>query len=405
MWKKLGEWILRNRLTLLIILFLGTVVMGWFASKVQLSYEFAKAIPTDNPKYKEYLSFKQKFGEDGNLLVIGFVKDNIFTYPGFNEMIDLQNQLKKTEGVIDVLSVVSAVNLNKNVETEKLEAKSIFPDKIQSQAELDSLKNTFLNLPFYRSLLYNPETNAWLFGVRIDKKVLNSKKRDQIVPKIVQVAKDFSVKTGLSVHMSGLPLIRSNMAIKINAEMRWFLLGSLLLSTIILFFFFRSLSTTLLSLAVVLIGVIFSFGTMQLFGYKITLLNALIPPLIVVIGVPNCIYFLNKYHTTYIYNKDKRHALIEMVSRMGIVTLFCNISAAIGFAVFALTKSSILKEFGVVAGINIMAIFIISFILIPTTLSYLDIPKQKHLKYLDNKWLARILLKIEYWVFNHKKFV
>lgn len=405
MWKKLGEWILRNRLTLLIILFLGTVTMGWFASKVQLSYEFAKAIPTDNPKYKDYLSFKEKFGEDGNLMVIGFVKDNIFTYPGFNDFIELQNQLKNTEGVIDVLSVVSSINLKKNIETEKLEAKPIFPGEIHSQQEIDSLKNEFLNLPFYRSLLYNPETNAWLFGVRIDKKVLNSKKRDQIVPKIVQVAKDFGNKTGLAIHMSGLPLIRSNMAVKINAEMRWFLLGSLLLSTIILFIFFRSISTTLLSLAVVVIGVIFSFGTMQLFGYKITLLNALIPPLIVVIGVPNCIYFLNKYHTTFIYKNDKRHALIEMVSRMGIVTLFCNISAAIGFAVFALTKSSILKEFGVVAGINIMAIFIISFILIPTTLSYLDIPKQKHLRYLDNKWLARILLKIEKWVFNHKKFV
>jgi predicted RND superfamily exporter protein len=195
------------------------------------------------------------------------------------------------------------------------------------------------------------------------------------------------------------------MAVRIAKEMQFFLLGSLILSTIILFLFFRSISSTLLSLMVVVIGVIFSLGLMVLFGYKITLLNALIPPLVVVIGVPNCIYFLNKYHTSYISKEHKHDALVEMVSKMGIVTLFCNITAAIGFAVFALTKSAVLKEFGAVAGLAIMAIFFISFILLPCALSYLPAPKRRHLHYLENKWLAAILTRIELWVFSHTKMV
>ncbi len=60
---------------------------------------------------------------------------------------------------------------------------------------------------------------------------------------------------------------------------------------------------------------------------------------------------------------------------MGIVTLFCNIAAAIGFAVFALTSSDLLKEFGIVSGINVMALFVISLIFIPAVLSYLHCPK------------------------------
>ncbi len=80
---------------------------------------------------------------------------------------------------------------------------------------------------------------------------------------------------------------------------------------------------------------------------------------------------------------------------MGIVTLFCNIAAAIGFAVFALTKSSVLKEFGIVSGINIMALFVISLILLPAALSYLPVPKHKHTRYLQNKWLAATLKRIE----------
>jgi predicted RND superfamily exporter protein len=193
------------------------------------------------------------------------------------------------------------------------------------------------------------------------------------------------------------------MATKVASEMKWFLLGSVLLSALILLIFFRSFSNMILSLAVVIMGVVFSLATMHLFGYKITLLNALIPPLIVVIGIPNCIYFLNKYHTAFRDTGEKRKALIEMISKMGIVTLFCNIAAAIGFGVFALTKSAILKEFGVVAGINIMLLFFISIILIPAVLSYLPDPKERHTRYLTNLWLVTLLDYLELWALHHKK--
>ena len=96
---------------------------------------------------------------------------------------------------------------------------------------------------------------------------------------------------------------------------------------------------------------------------------------------------------------------LKWYGKMGIVTLFCNIAAAIGFAVFALTKSAVLREFGIVAGINIMALFIISLILLPAALSYLPVPKQKHTRYLQNKWLAATLKRVEIWVFDHTKFV
>src|SRR6201999_548917 len=149
----------------------------------------------------------------------------------------------------------------------------------------------------------------------------------------------------------------------------------------------------------------FSFGTLDLMGYKITLLNALTPSLVVVIGITNCIYFLNKYHTAYRDTGDKHSALIMMIGRMGIVTLFCNLTAAIGFGVFALTRSAILNEFGVVAGINIMLLFFISFILIPVVLSYLPAPRPRHMLYLENRWLATILKKLEVWTLHHQKLI
>jgi hypothetical protein len=242
-------------------------------------------------------------------------------------------------------------------------------------------------------------------AVTVNKVIINSKGREKLVADIVKVVTGFEKETTIKTHISGLPFIRTTVANKIKDEMNWFLLGSLLLSAITLFLFFRSISATVMSLLVVGMGVVWSMGTLVLCEYKITLLTALIPPLIVVIGVPNCIYFLNKYHTSFKETNDKNKALINMVGRMGIVTLFCNIAAAIGFAVFAFTSSQLLKEFGVVSGINIMALFFISLIFIPSVLSYLPSPKPKHVRYLENKFLEKVLLNIESWALHHAKWV
>lgn len=405
MWLRLGQFILKYRIPLLIILLALTGFMGYQASKMQLSYDFSRAIPTDNPKYKTYQEFKKKFGEDGNLLVIGIQTDQLFNEKLFNSYASLQKNLRKVKAVEDVLAVTSAVNLVKDSASEKLKADTIFRDKKLTQAELDSSAAVFLNLPFYRGLLYNAETKAWLMGVRINKDIMNSSKRVAIVDEIKKLALQFGIDNNLEIHLSGLPMIRTELATRIAAEMNIFLIASLVLSALILLLFFRSVSSMTLSLVVVLIGVIWSVGTMQLFGYKITLLTALIPPLIVVIGIPNCIYFLNKFHTVYNEKGDKIKALTAMVDKMGIVTLFCNLAAAIGFAVFALTRSQILKEFGVVAGINIMLLFFISLILIPAVLSFLPPPKSRHTKYLDNPRLNRWLDRLEKWSLNHRKLI
>ncbi len=405
MWQRLAKFVLKNRLILLLALLVTTAVMAFFASKIKMSYEFSKAIPVDNSKYQDYLSFKQKFGDDGNVLVIGVKSKDFFKIKNFRAFSELNNQLKNVPYVETVLSVANAVDLLKDTTEEKLDAIPVFPKTPETQKEIDSSLNVFYTLPFYRSLLYNPITNAYLIVVRINKEILNSKGRTKVINDIIDKTNEYTTTTNIPTHISGLPLIRTQVADRIAHEMKWFVIGSLILSALILLLMFRSVKTTLLSLLVVVISVIWSVGIMYLFGYKITLLTALIPPLIVVIGIPNCIYFLNKYHSVYKKTGNKEQSLIDMVSKMGVVTLFCNLTAAIGFAVFALTKSAILIEFGEVAGLSIMLIFVISFILLPGALSYMKVPDHKQLQYLDVRIFTNFLLKVEHWVFNHKKIV
>jgi hypothetical protein len=405
MWQSIGRIILKYRFPLLIALAALSGFMGFHASRVELSYDFSRAIPTNNPKYKIYQEFKKKFGEDGNLLVLGIQTDKFFTEKIFNEYASLQRDLKKQFGVDDIISIPSAINLVKMPDAEKLKADTIFADRPLSQAEIDSSAKKFLNLPFYRHLLYNPESNTWLMGVRIRKDLMAKKIRISIVNNISKIADVFGHKNNLNVYKSGLPHIRTQLSVRSVSEMRMFIIASVVLSAVILLLFFRSLTAMWLSLSVVALGVIWSFATIELFDYKISILNALVPPLMVVIGIPNCIYFLNKFHTAYNETGDKKKALVMMVGRMGVVTLFCNLTAAIGFGVFAFTQSQILKEFGIVAGINIIALFFISLLLIPIVLSIVPPPKSRHTKYLENPRLNRWLDRLERWSLNHRRFI
>ena len=405
MWHKLAEFILKFKVYCLALLLVITIVMGYFAAQVKLSYEFTKAIPDDNPKFVIYKDFVKKFGIDGATIVVGFTTDKMYTKEVFNQVNELHQQIKLIPAVTEVLSVPFAYELQKDSTETKFNVHAVFSAPYQNDTLLLADAQKFENLPFYKNLLYNKDSNAFIMAVSFIPDSINTGARTRIIRLLEEKLNVFSKNTNLAIHLSGLPYIRTMIAERIKKEMFWFLVGSLLLSAITLLLFFRSIPATLMSLVVVAMGVIWSFGTMVLMGQKITLLTALIPPLVVVIGIPNCIYFLNKYHTAYKETNDRSAAIILMVSKMGIVTLFCNITAAIGFFVFALTKSPLLKEFGWVSGINIMALFFISLFFIPPVLSYLKPPASKHTKYLENKYLTHILVKIERWTFNHTKWV
>ncbi|WP_409966494.1 hypothetical protein PIECOFPK_00640 [Mycovorax composti] len=415
MWEQLGKFILKNRFVLLVVMIVVTALFAVWGSKVEQGYEYTKAIPIDHPVNIALQEFKKKYGEDGNVIVLGVQTDAFFSEKFFNQYVALHDDLRKITGVIDIIGIPGAVNIIKDATSSQLQAKRIFPSLPLSQQQIDNSAAIFQNLPFYKGLIYNPETQAYLMGLNMDPTVINSKKRDDVVAAITHRIQQFEQNTGVEVKLSGLPYIRTVLAARIANEMRYFLIASLVLSAVILILFFRSVSAMLLSLGVVIIGVVFSVGTMHLLGYKITLLTALIPPLIVVIGIPNCIYFLNKYHTSWQKQAElgndipvqqkKKNAIVDMVSRMGIVTLFCNVAAAIGFAVFALTKSAILKEFGIVAGLNITLLFFISLILIPIVLYFLPPPKNRHVRYLDNPCLNRWLDRLERWSLSHRKLI
>lgn len=405
LWTVLVRFILRNRLGILIGIGLITIFMGIMATRVELSYEMASMLPKTDSTTIKYERFKQTFGQDGSVLFIGIQDSRLFEKDFFNKWYDLSYELKRIDGIEEVLSLARIYTLSRNDSTHKFDFKPVVRSKPVSQKELDSLKEVIYHLPFYKGLIFNQETNATLLAVTLNKAKLNNKSRVALVHKIKETVDAFGKANHVEVHYSGLPFIRTQLSQKIQFELKIFVLLALLVASLVLFFFFRSFKAVLFPMFIVLIALIWAMGIMGIQGYKITILTGIIPPLVIIIVVENCIFLLNKYHYEYRSHRNKVKALSRIVQRVGYATLMTNLATATGFASFIETRNKLLVEFGVVSSINIMVVFALTLFLIPIFFSYLVPPKAKHTKHLENKRTLAVLEKVVFVVENHRKWV
>ena len=394
MWKYLVRLILRNRLSNLIVILLITIFMGWQTTKVKMSYEMARMLPESDSTSIAYEEFKKLFGEDGSVMFIGLEDKDLYSLETFNDWYELSWKIRDIDGVEEVLSIGKIYTLLRNDSTGKLDFLPVIRKCPETQQQVDSLRDVILGLPFYRGLLYNDSSDVTMIMVTLDKNKLNTKSRVNLISDIKNLAEEFGKKHGKTMHYSGLPYIRTVTSKKIQDELYFFIALSLVIASTILLLFFRSFKAVLFTMLIVAITVVWVLGTIALFQYKITILTGILPPLLVVIVVENCIFLLNKYHNEYLLHGNKVKALARVVMRIGNANLLTNATTAVGFAAFIVTGNRILTEFGIIASINIMFAYLLSLFLIPIFFSYLPPPNTRHTRHMDRSLVSRIIGRV-----------
>lgn len=391
MWRRIAHFVLHNRLSLLIGVLALTAFWGYMAIfYLHVNHKFGDMIPGKDSSMIVYNNLKSEFGEDGMVMVIGVKDKNLYQLKKFNAWHELGQEIKKVEGVDSVFSVAHMYNIVKDDSLKKFNLKPVSPKGARSQKHADSIREIIHSLPFYNGKLYNDKTGASLMMVFIDPKKFNSENRGTTVDDIVNITDKYQ-DIFPEIHHSGMPYIRTVLFDTLRGEMRLFLGLSALMSLLIIYIFFRSIRIVLICTVQIAIGIVWSFGTMATLGYEVSSLMALIPPLITVIAVPNCIYLLNRFQQEYMKCENKIKAIYNVIQKIGIATFLTNATTAAGFGTFVFTTSEKMIEFGIVAFINVFALFITSIIIIPVILSYVSPPSVKQTKHLERKWVGVII--------------
>lgn len=405
MWTYLVRIVLRYRLVNILVVVLITAFMAYMAMHVKLSYKMAKMLPATDTTSIIYANFKKQFGEDGSVMFVGIQDEGIFQLDKFNDWYDLTFNIKDIEGVEEVISIARLYNISRNDSTRQFDFKPIISNKPETQLELDSLREKVYSLPFYDGLLYNKDTDVTLMAITLDKDMLNTKNRVELVYEIRNAFEKFGKDHDIKLHFSGLPYIRTITSKKVEQELKFFVYAALIIASVILLIFFRSVKAVFFTMIIVGISVIWVLGSIALFNYKITMLTGILPPLLIVIVVENCIFLLNKYHNEYRSHGNKIKALSRTVQRIGNANFLTNATTATGFAAFIVTGNKILVEFGVIAAINILFAYFLTLFLIPIIFSFLPPPKARHIKHLEQSVAKNIIDKVIYIVQNYRNTV
>jgi len=403
-WATTARIILRNRILILLLVIGMTIFLGFQWDKMRFSNSQANLLPDDHPVNLEYQSFLKQFGEEGNAIVFAIRDSALFTPENFNRWNKFSKQLAAFPEIDLVISTENLKELVRDNEQKKFRMRPFVTSVLRTKSEVDSLRNhLFNNMPFYDNLLFNAESGTIRTVANLDSDIVNtSVRKDFILQDLKNLVNSFEEETGMNVRVSGMPYIRTKNSQNIIDEIGKFILAALGVTSLIFFFFFRSFRATFISMLVVIVGVMWAFGVLGLLQYEITVLTALIPPLIIVIGIPNCIFLINKYQQEVKKHGNQALSLQRVISKIGNATLMTNVTTASGFATFIITDSKLLKEFGVVASINIIGIFILSLLIIPIVYSFMSLPKNKHLKHLNKRWIDSFVNWMEN-IVRHKR--
>ncbi|HDP54087.1 MAG TPA: RND family transporter, partial [Bacteroidetes bacterium] len=385
---------LRNRLLIIIAVGLVTLFMGYNISSLKFYFAPTPLLPENDSLLLQQRTFNTIFGKGENLMIIGVKDSTFFERQKFELWLALEDSIRAIDGVEHVFSVSDIFALGKDTENKVFTFDKVFKREWTTQNELDSLKSIALSLPFYNQLLYNKDENVYLMMISIKYEVISSKGRVEFMDNLMDKAETYQKATGNELRYSGLPYIRTTVGELIESEMYMFIALAIAITAILIFLLFRSFRIVLFSMLVVATSVVWGLGLMALMGYQITLLTAVIPPLIIVIGVPNCIYLINKYHHEYSIHGNKVKALQRVIQKIGSATFLTNLTTAAGFGTFMFTGIAILKEFGLIAAIDIMGVFLISILLIPTIFSFLPPPEPRHLQHLESLRLKNVITRV-----------
>ena len=398
MWNFISNLILRNRFIILGIIALLTVFLGFQAAKgIKIDNKYGSLLPKDSETQKTYLKFKSLFGEDGATLIIAIKSKDLYTEKKFLLWKELGDSILRMDGVLSVISEAKLVKLYKDTTRQSFIPEVIFTGRnhnfdttSEDGKSIQELKKEIRNNPLYADLLYNDSTYVSLMLVNIDEKFLIDKNKQEVVIKIEELASSYKTYFG-DVHFSGLPHMRVQIGKRVLNEMYKFIFLSILISSLFMYFLFRSVRVTLISVLIVLVTVVWALGTIGMMGYNISLMMGLIPPLMIVIGIPNCIYLYNKFHYEFRNHNNKAKALSRMIRKTGTAMLLTNLTTAIGFMIFLFTDSQKFYEFGVISSLNIMLCYVVSLCLVPIFISLSKSPHQRHLKHLDRKLAIGLL--------------
>lgn len=238
--------------------------------------------------------------------------------------------------------------------------------------------------PMVKNYLVTKDQDGLLFSFP---SIALTDKQEAALSELLQVLRD----AGLTVNISGGSVMNNRLMHYLGRDLTLLLSLCFIAILAIYYLSFRAKRSVLLPFSMSVIGIIWTFGTMRLLGYSLTIVNIVTPCMVLNLGSSYAIHVIGEYYADF----TKGMSPIESTRKILKTIVFACLTTVVGFLSLVFSRTPALREFGIAVGIGVSYCAILAATYLPAFLNILDPPKKKQVNTYNNGFLAQLVLKTD----------
>ncbi|MBL4609974.1 MAG: RND family transporter [Pseudomonas sp.] len=378
--------IFKNRLVVLLIFAIVTVLLGYQAAQVRPETSFEKMIPLEHPYIVNMLEHQNDLAnlgnsiriavaiEDGDIFTTEYmetlkrINDEVFFLPGVDRS-NLRSLwtpnvrwTEVTEYGFDGGPVANRPAYLNEQDLDELRENVLKSGEI-GRLVANNFKSTIIEVPL-QEFYPNPENQSEL--LRLDygdfSRKLESKIRSEFQ----------SENPNISIHIVGFAKKVGDL-IEGIIKVVMFFAAALLITFVLLLIFTRCLKSSVTTLVCSVIAVIWQLGLLRSLGFGLDPYSILVPFLVFAIGISHGVQIINGMAIEYSNSNDANTAARRAFRALYVPGIVALISDAVGFVTLLLIEIEVIRELGIAASVGVGVIILTNLILLPVLMSYIGI--------------------------------
>ena len=366
----LGEFIERHSAWVALAAALITIVGVLGASKIQMRTSQDMFISRNSTVYQDYLRLTDEFGGQQVLVLLSGDPKALLSQSNLTAFRDLQDELSKDSRIRSVVSPLTFI---------QSEAEKAIADGKQS-GSMDALS---VDPQFAQSVVFDsngqvqpqlarviPDNDHILIAVTLAGGLTTDEENAGAIS-VRDLVRSTEFSGAGEVTVAGQPLLMQAVQDKMKMSLGIILAIAVVLMVVALTLIFP-VRWRLLSLPIVLIGVLCTFGLVGFIAMPITLVTMAGLPILIGLGVDYAIQLHNRYEEEILRGDSAAQAVIDAITHIGPAVGIAVFATVLGFLALLVSKVPMIRDFGVMLSFGVAILYAMGLFLLNSILYQRD---------------------------------
>lgn len=358
---RLSEAFARHRGVIAVFIFLMTALSAYGLARLSFDDSYTAIFKSDSPSFRILERLSSDFQLDTNDFVVIADSKDILSRESIHILREMDFEFREIDSVQSVYSIFTARS------TERVNGyfPPLFPDDSAGPARFGRARAAALAHPVLKGVLLSEDGTTALFIVTLRGKELTVSEIEPAYRRLQETSRRITRATSVRARVSGIPALRAEILRNIQRDQIVFFFVGALLGSLVSYPFFRRWTAIPVATAGPVLGIIWSLGMLGLVGEKINVINSVLPPLILVIGLTDSVHLMSHFRKARVSGLSRVIASQSAIRHVGGACGLTSLTTGIAFASLAAAQTDLIQRFGLACAMSTALTFIAVITVVP----------------------------------------